>query len=271
MPSTYAHYRFGTQVLGSLPADVRRPIQRFRRLYDVGLHGPDLFLYDNPLMRSTVAALSTKYHGQTGREYFTRICKRLKLEPTEAGLAYLYGALAHYCLDAVCHPFVLSHSGDGFVTHTELETEFDRYLLALDGKEPPHTYDSSPHLKLTRGECVTVSEFYPPATPDNVYHCIRSMAWWVKNLAVPEGAKRSAIKKILSLGDPSLKGLLMTTRPNHSCAGLDEELEQLYNQALELYPRLVEQLMAHMTYNALLGDDFAATFDGIASKPPVDA
>lgn len=262
MPSNYAHYRFGTQVLAGLPADVRRPIQRFRRLYDVGLHGPDLFLYYNPLAKTTAGTLAAKYHGQTGREYFTRACKRLKLEPTEAGLAYLYGVLAHYCLDSVCHPFVLAHSGDGFVTHTELETEFDRFLLSLDGKEPPHAYDNSPHMKLTRGECVTVSEFYPPSTPDNVYQSIRNMAFFTKTLAAPEGPKRSAVKKVLSLAGPAVCGLLMTTRPNRSCAALDEEMLELYDQALELFPKLVDQLMAHMTYNALLGDDFAASFNG---------
>ena len=88
------------------------------------------------------------------------------------------------------------------------------------------------------------------------------MAWWVKNLAAPEGTKRSALQKVLSLANPPMKGLLMTTRPNRSCAALDEELEQRYAQALELYPKLVEQLTAHMTYNAILGDDFAAPFHG---------
>ncbi len=44
MPSTYAHYRMGAALLPMLPADVRRVIQRFRRLFDVGLHGPDIFL-----------------------------------------------------------------------------------------------------------------------------------------------------------------------------------------------------------------------------------
>ncbi|MBQ7800919.1 MAG: zinc dependent phospholipase C family protein [Oscillospiraceae bacterium] len=262
MPSHYAHYRFGTQVLATLPADVRRPIQRFRRLYDVGLHGPDLFFYHNFLAKDTVVALGLKYHHQTGREYFTRVCKRLRLEPTEAGIAYLYGVLAHYCLDSVCHPFVLEQTAGGMISHTELETEFDRYLLTLDGKEQPHTFDNSRHMKLTRGECVTVSEFYPPATPDNVLRSLKSMTWFTKNTAVPEGAKRGALKKGLSLTNPAVRGMLMPTRPNRACAALDEPMLALYEQAVALYPKLVEQLMAHMTYNAVLGDDFGKTFDG---------
>ena len=45
MPSTYAHYRFGVAMLPGLPGDVRRTIGRFRRLFDVGLHGPDIFYF----------------------------------------------------------------------------------------------------------------------------------------------------------------------------------------------------------------------------------
>lgn len=41
MPASYAHYRFGKQVLPALPAEIRQNIQRFRRLYDMGLQGPD--------------------------------------------------------------------------------------------------------------------------------------------------------------------------------------------------------------------------------------
>lgn len=50
MPANYAHYRFGKQLLSGMCPNDRRSIQRFRRLYDMGLHGPDIFFYYNPLM-----------------------------------------------------------------------------------------------------------------------------------------------------------------------------------------------------------------------------
>lgn len=43
MPANYAHYRFGKQLLSGMCPNDRRSIQRFRRLYDMGLHGPDIF------------------------------------------------------------------------------------------------------------------------------------------------------------------------------------------------------------------------------------
>ena len=63
MPAHYAHYRFGCQLLPTLPANVRRPIQRFRRLFDMGLQGPDLFFYHNILTDDALKKLA-----QQGRE-----------------------------------------------------------------------------------------------------------------------------------------------------------------------------------------------------------
>ena len=48
MPSVYAHYRFGAAMLAKMPGDIRLPVQRYRRLFDIGLHGPDLFFYARP-------------------------------------------------------------------------------------------------------------------------------------------------------------------------------------------------------------------------------
>ena len=45
MPSTYAHRRFGANVLEHLPDEVRVQLEMNRELYDIGLHGPDLLFY----------------------------------------------------------------------------------------------------------------------------------------------------------------------------------------------------------------------------------
>ena len=45
MPSTYAHRRFGVNVLEHLPDELRAQLEQNRELYDIGLHGPDLLFY----------------------------------------------------------------------------------------------------------------------------------------------------------------------------------------------------------------------------------
>ena len=57
MPSTYAHYRFGKDVLGRLPAKQKQDIQAHPDLYNIGLHGPDLLFYYKPISHNPVNQL----------------------------------------------------------------------------------------------------------------------------------------------------------------------------------------------------------------------
>ena len=257
MPANYAHYRFGQLSVPQLSADIRRPILRFRQLYDVGLHGPDLFFYYNPLMHTAVGDLGDTFHAQTGREFFTRACEMLRNNPSEGGTAYLYGLLGHYCLDSQCHPFVHAATEDGKIGHVELEVEFDRFLLDKDGKTPPCTQDLSGHMKLTRGECVTVAAFYPPATPANINQSIHHMAWSVKLLA---GKNRKFLQNLLVLTSDTVAQNLMQDPANHKCLHLSPVMLELYDQALARYSSMLAQLADHLANGTPLGEDFDPTF-----------
>ena len=45
MPAFYAHYRFGCDVLKQLPEDIRSICTAHRGLFDIGLHGPDIYFF----------------------------------------------------------------------------------------------------------------------------------------------------------------------------------------------------------------------------------
>lgn len=257
MPTNYAHYRFGLQALEQMSPDIQHPIQRFRRMYDMGLHGPDLFFYYNPLTANSLSALGRQAHAMSGRDFFTQVCDILHKSPSEAGLAYLYGLLCHYCLDSALHPLVKEASAEGTFGHVELEVEFDRFLLDLDGNVPPCTQDFSRHMTLTRGECVTVSQFYPSATPERVHRCVKTMSLATRILA---GKHRKLLEKVMALFPDKVAQNLMLQHANHKCFHLDKPLLALYDQALARLPGMVDQLAAHLDYNAPLGEDFDPTF-----------
>ena len=40
MPTTYAHYKFGKEVISALPKRIQSAIENHRELFDIGLHGP---------------------------------------------------------------------------------------------------------------------------------------------------------------------------------------------------------------------------------------
>ncbi len=259
MPSHYAHYRFGSRIISELPPEIRRTIRQFRPLYDVGLHGPDILFYHNILFRDNIAVLGSRFHGQTGEEFFTRICKHLRMSPNEAAMAYLYGVLTHYCLDSTVHPFVYEQIADGKIGHAELETEFDRFLLQLDGHRQPNTFDCSPHIRLTRGECATVSEFYPGASASAVSASVRGMAAAVRLLAMPNGSLRRTVE---NAAGANLRQHFMGRTPNRNCAHLDESMLAAYEEAAAKFPAMAAALQAHMSHNSPLGELFEATFNG---------
>ena len=257
MPSTYAHYRFGIEAIPLLSQEAQRSVGRFRQLYDVGLHGPDPFFHSNIFWHTAIGKLGSTMHELTGEEFFTRACKRLRMHPSEAGLSYLYGFLGHYVLDSLCHPFINQIVAEGKIGHVELESEFDRFLLELDDRKPPHRQDLSAHLHLTKNECATIAELLPPTTPANIMQATRNMALNVHLLAT---VNPKVIHTALKPMGRDIADQQMTDGPNSNCAYLDGRLVKLYKDALELYPVLARQMADHIDHRAPLGEDFQKTF-----------
>ena len=254
MPASYAHYRFGKLLLPQLPPDVRQCVQRFRRMYDMGLQGPDFFFYYNPFLSTATGDLGKLFHRQTGQEFFPIACRAAT---SEAAKAYLYGLLGHYCLDSICHPFVNRLADIGEAGHVSLESEFERFLLVLDKNASPQTFDMSKYLNLTRGECMTVAAFYPGVSGAAVSRSVRFMALFTKLLARPN---RRWLEKFLQHTIPGLCDHMIPASENDDLAVYVRELHSLYRQALEHYPDLLSQLTGHLKTAAEFGEDFKPDF-----------
>lgn len=259
MPATYAHHRFGSQAAKILPAEARRSIRQFRRLYDAGAQGPDIFFYHNILFRDKTVSLGKDCHNESGEEFFTRCLASLTPASGEAARAYLWGVLAHYCLDSVLHPFVLEQTADGEISHPELETEFDRFLMQSDGIRQPASHNRGSHLELTDGECVTVALFYPQTSPGAVRRSLRSMAFLTKLTALPPGSLRQVVH--WGAGKKLRQHFIQRT-PNKNCAHLNAPMLALYEKALALLPEMAARLQAHMDTGEPLGELFENTFNG---------
>lgn len=258
MPSNYAHHRFGQQTFRLLPPQIQKTIRRFPQLYSIGLHGPDLFFYYSPFADTATGALGREYHKKTGAEYFTQACAHYRSHPTEGAQSYLWGILSHYCLDSVCHPFVREATGQSSIGHTELEVEFDRYLMTLDEIEQPQTQDFSSYFRLTRGECLTVSEFYPPASASAIHTAARNTRLITKYLAIPN---RKFLQRTLAPFGDKIRQQMILSPANHKCMHLNKDLLDLYGQALERFPVLQQQILRHLETNAPLEEEFALKFD----------
>lgn len=257
MPAAYTHDRFGTALMDLLPADVRKTVTHFPRLFRVGLQGPDIFFYYVPSLKNGIAALGQKFHDQPGGEFFVSAAKAAD---TEGGKAYLWGLLAHYALDSLCHPYIHTQKQEHGLIHLQLEAEFERFLLGMDGVESPETYHRGKQLKLTRGECVTVAAFFPPAEPGHINWAVKMTAWCQKRFAAPQGIRRRLVLRVLKHFGASKTHLLVPCRAEPKFRRTNEQMLTLYQQALDRYAVLLEQLHAHIQTGAPLGKEFDPDF-----------
>ena len=205
-------------------------------------------------MDSPVGQLGHSYHTYSGQAFFEQACKQAD---SEAARAYLYGLLGHYCLDSLCHPYINRLVDIGEVRHIALESQLERRLLICDGEASPATFDMSKRLQLTRGECMTVAQFYPPATGANIHRSMKSMRFCVHFLASPKRAQR---EKLLGRVKPELCDIFIPGTEDEEMSLYVDELVALYAQALERFPGMVEELTAHMEKGEPLGEAFVPTF-----------
>lgn len=257
MPALYTHYRFGAQCLPAITGDAAKAIARFRKLYDAGTQGPDPFFYYDPLFRSGATALGHTLHQQTGMEFFSRLSKIWKGAPTERGLAYLHGMLTHYALDSVCHPVIVETARTTNMGHSEMEVEFDRFLLAKDGRKSPCTCDLSGIIRLTREEARAIAAFFPEASPIAVNRSFWNMAAATRLLA---SKNRRAIECVFRLAGPGNAQMVMHRHPNQNCMRMNEPLQLLYEKAQVRYTVLARQLNAHLKENTPFGEEYRPQF-----------
>lgn len=233
MPSTYAHYRMGKEVKTYLNLKERNIVEKYPDLYMIGLHGPDILFYYGALWSNPVNAVGFGLHEQSGRSYFEAACKVIaKSNNKEAALAYTYGVLNHFALDTTCHKYVDEKIECSEVTHTEIEVEFDRSLMILDGYDPVR-HVLTDHIHPTTSNAEIISQFYPGITAKQVKKSLNSMISYNKLLLANTDFKRNVIYAILkATGNyTEMHGLIVNPMGNSVCEDSNQKLMELYEQA----------------------------------------
>ena len=254
MPSTYAHYRFGNRVLPELTPEVRAIFQQHRRIFDLGLQGPDFFFYYKLGKKTPIRQLARTYHYRPGREVFSKICRELKYPP-EKELAYLYGLLGHFCLDSNCHPLVHQLTGEDGLAHNAMESEFERYLLEKDGFRNPHRHLRGAYLRCGKEDAGVIARFYPEAEPSQIREALGTMSAVLNLLTIHSGAKL-----VLAAMGGDNPGLLMKQQKDPTWEKWNGPMESRWEEAVSRYPDLAGQLRNHLAAGEPLGEGFDKIF-----------
>ena len=258
MPSTYAHRRFGADVLQQLPAALQDQIGKNRALFDVGLHGPDLLFYYHAAKSNPVSALGNAMHEQPGRVFFKRargVVRQAK--DRDAALAYALGFVCHFALDSTCHPYVEAYTRQSGVSHCEIETEFDDMLLRRDGHDPKNFFTAS-HIRPTAENARVIAPFYEGVTVDETLAAMKGMITVHHLLQAANPVKRWVVLTGMRVAGKYefMHGLVANPQPNPKCVQSSQKLEELYKTAVPLAVRLIEEYAE----NKPLGAEYQHTF-----------
>ena len=234
MPAIYAHYRFGQSVLALLSDSDKIMISKYKDLYNIGLHGPDILFYYRPFSGNPVNRAGNRAHTVSGRVFFSGMWEVVEQQDQiEPYLAYLYGFLCHYALDSACHGCINELSRTTAFSHSQLETELDRYFMIADGKDPMRFLPTG-HIHPGRENARIIASFFPGIKAEEIYESLCTMVLienlWIASNPVKRGLVTAALK--ISGQFDERRGLLREYDAPSSCVGLLPPVIEMYNHAV---------------------------------------
>lgn len=272
MPSTYAHYRMGQEVYRNLTGKPKEIIQKYKELYDIGLHGPDILFYYKPLFANPVNQVGYAMHDRPGIEFFKNAFSVMQnAENKEAYEAYIYGFCCHFALDVSCHGYIDEKIAESGVSHTEIEVEFDRKLMLTDGVNPL-THNLTGHINPTLKNASVISPFYKNVTPQQVQQALQGMITNNKLLIAPSHFKRFLIYGLLkATGNyKEMHGLLVNYSENPQCVDSTRKLTQLYQEAKKLAQKLIIEFEDSGAGSIPFDEIYRLTFGGKEKDEPLE-
>ena len=273
MPSTYAHYKLGHDVQNRLIGAQRVIVDSQNDLYTIGLHGPDILFYHRPLVSDPVNAVGYSLHEKSGRSFFERARDAVIVSENQAAaLAYAYGVLCHFALDASCHAYVDEKINASGIPHTEIEVEFDRMLM-LDDDLDPVTCNLAAHIVPSCINASIIAPFYPGVSARSVHSSLKSMKRCNKLLIARTPLKRHLIFTLMRLTGNyrEMHGLIVNPQGNPLCDDSNKELKRLYNTAVKRAVSIMTDFDEFLAERADLPEFFNRAFSGrVPEKAEVD-
>lgn len=262
MPTTYAHYQFGKDVIRTLPVPLQKAINGNRELFDIGLYGPDIFFYYRIFHKNHVNAIGYRMHDEYADTFFKHAVEVIKkAQNKSAARAYIYGFICHFALDSECHKYVEKMIQVSGITHSEIEMEFDRMLLVKNHIDPKTFLRAGCiHPKWKNTE--VIAAFFDGVTPGEIKKTLKYMILCDKLLTAPNPVKRKALffgMKVTGQYE-GVHGMVMSEEPNPACKKYCQILKGVYNGAIPIAARLIEQYQGVLFQNKEISTRFHETF-----------
>ncbi len=268
MPTTYTHWRFGADCIETLPEEQKEVIIHHRELFDIGVHGPDIFFYD--LAHNELPEFGSALHYKPAREFFSHCVEvyRENSNNKEEMLAYLLGFLSHFALDSQAHGYINKKVRTSGISHNRVEAEYDAHMMRLDGRSIDRT-DRVASLKPSRKNAEIVARFFPFS--GRQIH--RTLVWQkvlLSGLNCHSDLQRNALAKALeALKKYNYRDLIVRKQELEGCRDSNLRTDKLRAYALEIYPLLAKNLTQALESGGPLCSYFEHDFDPNGEEIPV--
>ncbi|MFP4456943.1 MAG: zinc dependent phospholipase C family protein [Clostridia bacterium] len=265
MPDTYTHYTFGQKVLSNLDKPYQEIVLENIDIFNVGLQGPDILFYYKPLVMNWVNQVGYRMHNKSAAPFFTRAKSVIKIsEDKDLAKAYIAGFICHFYLDSECHPYI-HYLTDNFETlsHSEIETEFDRRLLIEDGHDPIN-YRVAEHLTIDYKSGSQIAKFFPERriTSKKIIKSVNDMKRY--SILLEEMSQIKIVKDSHSKRRKGLlkfvKGMIMRPKPIRKYQDSTTILKDLYVRAILPAAELIDEYFDNID-KRVVNDRFDTDFN----------
>ncbi len=261
MPAMYAHLKFGHFVRDILPEETKKLTEAHDHLFDLGLHGPDMFFYYRPWLPGRVNRTAHDIHYAKASVFFEQSADIPQSSSPDAK-AWLYGFVCHYALDHACHTYIQQKIDTSNIPHMTVEAEFEKYLMLKDNRTlHPAIYTT--HLRADTETARVIAPFFPGLSVSEVRKSIASFIRFSNLLMFPPPPLR--ICAALASRIPVKKrfgGIVTSTELRADCLDSDKMLERLLIAAVQNAASLIEKYSGYLEgrYRSL-GEKFNHTFE----------
>ena len=262
MPTTYAHYQFGKDVIRILPGPLQKAIENHRELFDIGLYGPDIFFYYRIFHKNRVNAIGYRMHEEYADTFFKHAAEVIKQsENKSAARAYIYGFICHFALDSECHKYVEKMIQVSGITHSEIEMEFDRMMLVQKHIDPM-TFHRANCIHPTIKNAAVIAEFYDGVSAKEIRKTLRYMILCDKLLTAQNPIKRKVLFFGMKVAGQyeGVRGMVMSEQPNPACKKYCQILNGVYHGAVPIAGKMLGQYQGVLFQNKEISTRFHETF-----------
>ncbi len=238
MPAFYAHHRFGEEVAQTLDGKLAEIIREHRVQFDIGLQGPDIFFFYRPHTGGgRVAKYGHHLHDISAFPFFEHAMEVVERK----GVLGKEGFICHYILDSHCHGYINDMVKKTGVQHLEIEEEFEKWLLRLDG-ENPVAYPLARLIPCDDETAQAICPFYEDMTAAIVKQTLLDLRRVKKLLTAPGIVKQGLINTAFRFSRHygELKGLMHQRKDNPKCRETSETLGRLFEEAVPVAAEMMK-------------------------------